>query len=187
MDMEFTKSNNIGYHWTYKKTLLIVLTATFAMIFSFNIFGFSVYGQINETKSSNNSTSAFTIHPSGFYMIQFSISGGFAPVDETFTYNIITHELNHVTNEGVNKKLLNETEINRINDAFFKYPIGNLNIIDFKTCPDCRQYALSYGYVESEKRIKLSNFDIWNDGTKMQGVNELNNFANVLVEISQGK
>jgi hypothetical protein len=166
---------------------LVMLTTIFAIIFSFNLFGFSVYGQINETKSSNNSTTAFTIPPAGFYMIQFSKSGGFAPIDETFTYNIITHELTHISKEGINKKLLNESEVNRINDAFFKYPIGSINIIDFNTCPDCRQYGLTFGYVEPEKRVKLSNFDIWNDGTKMQGVNELNSFANVITEISQGK
>jgi hypothetical protein len=62
-----------------------------------------------------------------------------------------------------------------------------LNIIDFNTCPDCRQYGLSYGYVESEKRIKLSNFDIWNEGTKTQRVEELNNFVKVLTELLQEK
>jgi hypothetical protein len=185
--MKITKSNNTENNWINKKMLLIMLTTTIAIIFSFNLLGLSVYGQIKGTKLSNNSTTAFTIQPAGFYMIQFSKSGGFAPIDETFTYNIITHELIHVSKEGVNKKLLNESEVERINDAFIKYPVGSIDIIDFNTCPDCRQYSLSYGYVEIEKRVKLSNFDIWNDGTQTQGVNELNSFVNVITEISQGK
>jgi hypothetical protein len=44
--------------------------------------------------------------------------------------------------------------------------------------PDCRKFGLSYRYIEIEKRVKLSNFEIWNEGARTQKVNELNSFVN---------
>jgi hypothetical protein len=164
-----------------KEKLLVVFVTTIAIIFSDPLLVNSINGQENSNNLTSNTSNFSIVSPAGFYMIQLIKSEGFAPTEETFTFNIIDHELIHVSDNIIQKKVLNETEITRLNDAM----IPNINIIDFNKCPDCKQYGLSYGFVESEKRLHFSGFNIWSDGTKAEGVKELNNLANIITEISQ--
>lgn len=170
----FTIMNN------QKMAVVMLFSTTIALAYSVTLS--SAFGQMDS--STENTTQSTSLPPGGLYMLQFIKSGGLVPSDETYIYNLLTHELTHVSANDTTKKLLNETEIDQINNEFYNNNLFRVDVLDMDTCPDCIQYGLSYGLVDFETRQKFSDMNMWNDGTVTEGVVQLNNFTNAIEKIS---
>jgi len=148
-------------------------------------FPVNVFAQVNMT----NTTLAPSSGPSylqGFYHLLYTVSGGLAPVHQLYAYNIVGHQLTFVDldNKMVKTKILNSSAVDEMNSICCP---GNtaFDVAHLKSspCPDCRQYGLSYYFVEPEKLVSFSGGAFWDDGTK--GTEDLEKIASIIVGLSK--
>ena len=99
----------------------------------------------------NNAQTPVMLDP-GIHMLHVVSSGGIGPANELYSYDKLTIDLIHISADVVIKKILNETEIRDQNDSFVNNNISEINILETDSCPDYKQYGLSYRLVDTNSR-----------------------------------
>ena len=122
----------------------------------------------------------------GLYQLLYAGSGGLKPVHQFYVYNILDNHLTFVDldNKTIRSKALNGSAVDELNSIFYRADIPN-NLTHLKpiSCPDCKQYGLSYYIVEPEKLVPISGNAFWDDKTK--GTESLHDIINSLVRLSR--
>jgi hypothetical protein len=104
---------------------------------------------------------------SGLQTLLLTKNGGLAGLDEIYSYNVVTKELASVDLKTnlVQKKVLNSSEIEKLNGAFYSNETSPADIFDRNVCPDCIQYGLSFFFIDLEKHVPISAGAFWTDST----------------------
>jgi len=128
------------------------------------------FAQINNI--SHDITTSYAVNASlpegGLNLLLYTKSGGLAPSNQPYTFNILSQELVFVdlTNNTVKKRMLTDDEISNMTDVFHTTNITGNEIYDIDSCPDCLQYGLLYSFIDFEKRIEINDLSLWTDRTQ---------------------
>jgi hypothetical protein len=129
----------------------------------------TAFAQGNPNISKSTASTNITALPkSGLQLLLYTKNGGFAGLNQIFSYNIVTKELTFVDlrNNTVKTKMLNDSEIANLTDTFFSAGIIKGRVYDLNVCPDCFQYGMSYSFIEPEKLLTSSEMAFWTSNTK---------------------
>ena len=116
----------------------------------------------------------------------YAEAGGLMPVHQFYVYNILDNHSTFVDldNKTIRTKVFNGSAVDELNSVFYKADIPNdLTHLKPISCPDCKQYGLSYYIADPEKLVPISGNAFWDD--KTNGTEGLHDITNLLVRLSR--
>jgi hypothetical protein len=121
---------------------------------------------------------------SGLQLMLLTKNGGITSSNEIFSYNIVANELAFadLRSNLVEKKVLNNFEIENLTNTFYTTEIFRDDIFDRNVCPDCTQYGLSYFFIDLETHIPFKGGAFWTENTT--GAQGFMKFAEFIENIS---
>jgi hypothetical protein len=157
---------------TSDKTALLTVVISFLGIFALSASSLTVdeqiaFAQVNSTSLQVPVSNITGLPESGLQLLLLTKNGGIAGVNEIFSYNIVSKEIASadLRTNLVEKKLLNNSEIENLTSTFYSTGILGDDIFDRNLCPDCIQYGLSYFFIDLEKLVPFSASAFWTDKT----------------------